>query len=231
MPLLLALLLLQDADALIRKLSAESIAVRDEAQRELEKLGVKAEAALRKALPTAEADAAGRIGELIEAIDWTHAEAALHKRAPDGEKVELKLLPGTRVFRWKSVGGCTIAFLEKDGSALEYSATRVVDGKEVPCEKECRAALLKKMKEKGVTVADEEQAAPVLRALVELDNWSHGSLKPRRPVTDLKVHKPYRGDASNNTYGGMYPWWHGDDAGIAIDKDGFVTELLGGHVR
>jgi hypothetical protein len=153
------------------------------------------------------------------------------------ESYELDLIPRTKVFRyelpaapakeaWMSLG-VRFAFVfvdSKTGRLLEFKRT----GLEAP--HPFYAPLFAEMKKAGRKVKTEKEATTVLRNLMVLEGylWSV-EVNPGRAKA-IEARGQYRG-RPNTFFGGIYNWRSGDDLGLEVDAEGYVTKLLGGHVR
>ena len=153
------------------------------------------------------------------------------------EPHELELVPGTKVFRYELPAlpgkepalslGVRYAFLfidSKTGRLFEVKITS--RGSAGPFFR----TLFQEMKKAGRKVKTDKEATRVLRSLVALDGllWSVEA-KPNR-ANAIEAGGKYRG-RSNTFFGGIINWSSGDDVGLEVDDEGYVTKLLGGHVR
>jgi hypothetical protein len=161
-----------------------------------------------------------------------------HKLAPGKlEPYELDLVPGTKVFRYELPAvpgkepamslGVRFAFVfvdSKTGRLFEVKIT----SRESP--HAFHAPLFEEMKKADRKVKTEKEATTVLRNLMVLDGylWSVEA-KPNRAKA-IEAGGQYRG-RPNTFSGGNYKWMSGDDVGLEVDEEGYVTKLLGGHIR
>ena len=152
------------------------------------------------------------------------------------ESYELDLVPGTKVFRYKLPAipgkepslplGVRFAFVfvdSKTGRLIEIKRTsRESPSPYVP--------LFEEMKKAGRKVKTEKEATTVLRNLVVLDGYLwFVDFNPNRANSIVACGR-YR-MRPNTFFGGIINWQGGDDVGLEVDKEGYVTNLLGGHVR
>ena len=154
------------------------------------------------------------------------------------ESYELDLVPGTKVFRYQlpavpappkepwMVLGARFAFVfvhSKTGLLLECKLT----SRDSP--DPCRP-VVEAMKKAGRKVKTEKEATTVMRNLMVLDGylWSVEA-EPSRAKA-IEAHGQYR-HRPNTFFGGIMNWRGGDDVGLEVDKEGYVKNLLGGHVR
>jgi hypothetical protein len=153
------------------------------------------------------------------------------------ESYELDLVPGTRVFRyelpaapgkeaWMSLG-VRFAFVFVDtrtGRPFEIKRTSREDPDPF------YAPLFKEMKKAGRKVKTEKEATTVLRNLMVLEVylWSV-KVNPGRAKA-IEARGRFRG-RPNTFSGGTYNWMNGDEVGLEVDEEGYVTKLLGGHIR
>ncbi len=154
------------------------------------------------------------------------------------EAYELGLIPGTQTFRYQlppvphetpyKALSARYAFLfvdAKSGKVIEVKATR-----HNFTIRESTKELFAAMTEAGVKIRTDAEATKVMRTLVYLDIAAQ-SVDFKRKETD-RIESTGRYRQQPNTFGGgVYCWSAGDDVGLRVDKDGFVTDLLGGHVR
>jgi hypothetical protein len=86
------------------------------------------------------------------------------------------------------------------------------------------------MKKAGRKVKTETEATTVLRNLMVLEGylWSVEAHPGRARA--IEARGQYRRRA-NTFFGGIYNWRSGDDLGLEVDAEGYVTKLLGGHIR
>jgi hypothetical protein len=191
---------------------------------------------------------------LVMAMSWRHMHGAdgpdnsvekalktyceTHKLARGKlERHELELVPETAVFRYELPAvsgkepalslGVRFAFVfvnAETGRLFELKIT----SRESP--HPFRPTLFEEMKKAGRKVKTEKDATKVLRSLVALDGllWSVEA-KPNR-ANAIEAHGKYRG-RPNTFFGGIMNWMGGDDVGLEVDDEGYVTNLLGGHVR
>ena len=149
---------------------------------------------------------------------------------------ELDLVPGTKVFRYElpAVPGkepwmllrVRFAFVfvdSKTGRLFEVKIT----SRESP---HPFASLFEEMKKAGRKVKPEKEATTVMRNLVEMHGylWSVEA-EPSR-ARAIEASGKYR-KRPNTFFGGIMNWGGGDDVGLEVDEEGYVTKLLGGHVR
>ena len=82
----------------------------------------------------------------------------------------------------------------------------------------------------GRKVKTEKDATTVLRNLMVMDGylWSVEA-EPNRAKA-IEAGGRYR-RRPNTFSGGNYGWMGGDDVGLEVDEEGYVTKLLGGHIR
>jgi len=191
---------------------------------------------------------------LVLVTSWTHlhgadrpddpVEKALtaycekHKLARGKlESYELDLIPRTKVFRyelpaapakeaWMSLG-VRFAFVfvdSKTGRLFECKLT----SREAP--HPFYMALFEGMKKAGRKVKTEKEATTVLRNLMVLEGylWSVEA-NPNRAKA-IEARGRFRG-RPNTFSGGNYSWMNGDEVGLEVDEDGYVTKLLGAHIR
>jgi len=153
------------------------------------------------------------------------------------EPYELDLVPGTKVFRYELSAipgkepalslGVRFAFV-----LVDFRTGRLFDIK-ITSREEPKAvyrSLFEEMKKAGRKVKTEKEATTVLRNLMMLDGylWS-AETKPNRAKA-IEAGGRYRG-RPNTFSGGIYNWMGGDDVGLEVDEEGYVTKLLGGHIR
>jgi hypothetical protein len=154
------------------------------------------------------------------------------------EAYELDLVPGAKVFRYQlpavpapakepwMVLGVRFAFVfvdSKTGQLLECKRT----SRESP--DPCRP-VVEAMKKAGRKVKTEKEATTVMRNLMVLDGYLFSVQFIPNSVKRVEAHGQYRG-RPNTFFGGIMNWMGGDDVGLEVDKEGYVTNLLGGHVR
>ncbi len=153
------------------------------------------------------------------------------------ESYEVDLVPGTKVFRYKLPAapakepslplGVRFAFVFVDsrtGWLFEIKRT----SRESPSP--IYAPLFEEMKKAGRKVKTEKEATTVLRNLVVLDGYlfSEDFIPNRARSIVCSGHYRMR---PNTFFGGIITWQGGDDVGLELDQEGYVTNLLGGHVR
>ena len=153
------------------------------------------------------------------------------------ESYELDLVPGTKVFRfklppapgkeaWMSLG-VRFAFVfvdSKTGRVFDIKLT----SREPP--HPFHTTLFEEMKKAGRKVKTEKEATTVLRNLMVLEGYLWSVQAEPSRAKAIEAHGQYRG-RPNTFFGGIMNWMGGDDVGLEVDKDGYVTNLLGGHVR
>ncbi len=160
-----------------------------------------------------------------------------HKLARDKfESYEIDLVPGTKVFRYKlpvapgkeawmslRVRFAFVFVDSKTGRLFEVKIT----SRESP---NPFASLFEEMKKAGRKVKTEKEATTVMRNLVEMHGylWSVEA-EPSR-ARAIEASGKYR-ERPNTFFGGIMNWGGGDDVGLEVDEEGYVTKLLGGHVR
>jgi hypothetical protein len=86
------------------------------------------------------------------------------------------------------------------------------------------------MKKTGRKVKTEKEATTVLRNLMVLEGyvWSVEA-EPSRAKA-IEARGQFRG-RPNTFSGGIFSWMRGDEVGLEVDQEGYVTKLLGGHIR
>jgi hypothetical protein len=154
------------------------------------------------------------------------------------ESYELDLVPGTKVFRYQipavpapakepwMVLGVRFAFVfvdSKTGRLLECKRT----SRESP--DPCRP-VAEAMKKAGRKVKTEKEATTVMRNLMVLDGYLFSVQFIPNNAKCVEAHGQYRG-RPNTFFGGIIHWMGGDDVGLEVDEEGYVKNLLGGHVR
>ena len=178
---------------------------------------------------------AGRLDDPVEKALTTYCEKL--KLARDKLKpYELDLVPGTKVFRYElaAVPGkepwmllrVRFAFVfvdSKTGRIFEVKITT----REPP---NPFASLFEEMKKAGRKVKTKKEATTVMRNLVEMHGylWSVEA-EPSR-ARAIEASGKYR-ERPNTFFGGIMNWGGGDDVGLEVDEERYVTKLLGGHVR
>jgi hypothetical protein len=151
---------------------------------------------------------------------------------------ELDLVPGTKVFRYQLPAvpapakepwmrlGVRFAFVfveSKTGRLFECKRTSYESP--APCR-----PVVEAMKKAGRKVTTDKEATTVMRDLVILDGFLwYVDFEPSRAKA-IEAHGQYR-KRPNTFFGGIMNWQGGDDVGLEVDKEGYVTNLLGGHVR
>ena len=160
-----------------------------------------------------------------------------HKLARDKlEPSELDLVPGSKVFRYElpAVPGKEPAL--RLGVRFAFVFVDVKTGRLLECKRTSRESpnpllpLFEEMKKQGRKVKTEKDATTVLRNLVVLDGYLwFVDFNPNR-ANAIVAHGRYR-MRPNTFFGGIMNWQGGDDVGLEVDKEGYVTNLLGGHVR
>jgi hypothetical protein len=154
------------------------------------------------------------------------------------ESYELDLVPGTKVFRyelpatpgkepWMALG-VRFAFVfvdSKTGGLFEIKRT----SRGEPPDRFC-APLFKEMKKAGRKVKTEKEATTVLRNLMVLDICLLSVKVNLSPAKAIEASGRFRG-RPNTFSGGIHSWMGGDEVGLEVDEEGYVTKLLGGHIR
>jgi hypothetical protein len=168
-------------------------------------------------------------------------KAYCEKNHIDRDKVEackLYLIPGTQTFRYElppvphetlyKALSARYAFLfidGKSGKLIEVKATKYDHSI-----RESTRVLFTAMKEAGVKVKNDDEATRVMRTLIYLDIATQSVEFKLEGTSLIQSNGLYR--KQPGTFGGgVFCWTGGDDVGLKVDKDGFVIDLLGGHVR
>jgi hypothetical protein len=153
------------------------------------------------------------------------------------EPHELDLVPGTKVFRYELPAvqgkepalslGVRFGFVFVDSKTGRLFEVKITSTDSPPA---FYAPLFDEMKKAGRKVKTEKEATTVLRNLMVMDGylWSVEA-KPNRAKA-IEARGQYRGRA-NTFSGGTYHWRSGDDVGLEVDEEGYVTKLLAGHIR
>jgi hypothetical protein len=154
------------------------------------------------------------------------------------ELYELDLVSGTKVFRyelpaapgkepWMALG-VRHAFVFVDSKTGRLIEIKRTSREETP--DPFFTPLFEQMKKAGRKVKTEKEATTVLRDLMVLEGylWSVEA-KPGRAKA-IEARGRFRG-RPNTFHGGNYSWMNGDEVGLEVDEEGYVTTLLGGHIR
>jgi hypothetical protein len=151
---------------------------------------------------------------------------------------ELDLVPGTKVFRyqlpagpgkepWMALG-VRHAFVFVDSKTGRLVEIKRTSRGEAP--DPVFTPLFEEMKKAGRKVKTEKEATTVLRNLMVLEGYLCSvKAKPNRAKA-IEARGQFRG-RPNTFSGGNYSWMNGDEVGLEVDEEGYVTKLLGGHIR
>lgn len=155
------------------------------------------------------------------------------------KEIDFKLVPGTRVFRWKVPAipnddpvlvireRYVILFVDvKTGAATEISWLGRVEQRRD--RQEIFSPLYKLLKAKGVKVTDKDKASRVLRDILILDCWIRTAQKISDRLRNLSA---IRGETLKDRYNAVIGWSGGDAAWLILDADGYPKELVGQHLR
>ncbi len=178
---------------------------------------------------------ADRPDDPVEKALTTHCEKL--KLARDKLKPhELDLVPGTKVFRYElpAVPGkepwmslrVRFAFVFVDSRTGRLFEVKITS-RESP---HPFASLFEEMKKAGRKVTTEKEATTVMRNLVEMSGYLLSVEAEPSRARAIVAHGKYR-MRPNTFFGGIMNWEGGDDVGLEVDEEGYVTNLLGGHVR
>jgi hypothetical protein len=167
------------------------------------------------------------------------AYCAKHKLKRDLlESYPLDLIPGTKVFRYKlpTVRGKESWMVLPVRFAFVFvgpDTGRLLDLKRTDFGQTAQALyqpLYKEMKRAGRKVKTKKEATAVMRSLVILDGYLRSAKADPAIAKVIEARGRYR-RRPNTFFGGIHRWPGGDDVGLEVDAEGYVTRLLGGHVR
>ena len=177
--------------------------------------------------------------EVVEKALKTYCEKNKVERAKVGA-FTLDLIPGTLTFRRvlppvPAPAGSPYARLEARYAFLIVDAPsgKTIEVKATEYHHSVRGStpeIFAAMRAADAKVKTTAEATKVLRALYYLDIATLSAEAEPEGANRVTAGGRYR-DRPNTFGGGVHLWSGGDDIGLGLDKDGFVTDLLGGHVR